>query len=177
LINKRLAIILLLLLALLAVANVASAQDGQPIDPAGDGADVTDDDVNAVAETLYCPVCENVPLDVCGTQACADWRSEIRTMLQEGKGVGDIQQYFVDFYGRRVLATPEARGFDLIVWVLPIVGAVAGVVVLGVVLKRMAPGAAAAQSEVAASALKYDDLEPEYVERLERELQEFVQQT
>jgi len=175
--KKRLTILLLLLLALLAVVNVALAQDAQPVDPAGDGSDVTDDDVNTVAETLYCPVCENVPLDVCGTKACADWRAEIRTMLQDGKSIGDIQQYFVDFYGRRVLATPQVQGVDIIVWVLPIVGAVAGVVVLGVVLKRMAPGAAAAQSDVSEAALKYDDLEPEYVERLERELQEFVQQT
>ena len=175
--KKRLAIILLLLIALLTVANLALAQDDQPVDPAGDGSDVTDDDVNAVAGTLYCPVCENVPLDVCSTKACADWRSEIRTMLQDGKSIADIQQYFVDFYGRRVLATPQMRGVDIIVWVLPIVGAVVGVAVLGVVLVRMAPGAAAAGSEVAESALRYDDLEPEYVERLERELQDFVQQT
>jgi len=32
---------------------------------------VTDDAVNSVAKELYCPVCENIPLDVCPTQACA----------------------------------------------------------------------------------------------------------
>ncbi len=35
---------------------------------------VSDDQVNEVAGGLYCPVCESTPLDVCPTQACADWR-------------------------------------------------------------------------------------------------------
>ncbi len=30
----------------------------------------TDDEVNRIAKQLYCPVCENTPLDVCPTQAC-----------------------------------------------------------------------------------------------------------
>jgi cytochrome c-type biogenesis protein CcmH len=176
--KKRLAIAFLLVVALLAVANVVLAQDGEPIDPAGDGAEITDDDVNAIAETLYCPVCENVPLDVCGTQACADWRSEIRGMLEDGRSIDYIQQYFVDFYGRRVLATPEARGIDIVVWVLPVVGVVAGAAVLIVVLRRMAPGAVEAQQAVGGpAALHYDDLEPEYVERLEQEVREFASQT
>jgi cytochrome c-type biogenesis protein CcmH/NrfF len=31
------------------------------------GSDPTDDEVNAIASQLYCPVCENIPLDACGT--------------------------------------------------------------------------------------------------------------
>lgn len=176
--KKRLAIAFLLVMTALLAVNVVLAQDAEPIDPAGDGAEITDDDVNAVATTLYCPVCENVPLDVCGTQACADWRSEIRTMLEEGRSIDYIQQYFVDFYGRRVLATPQVRGIDIVVWVLPIVGVVAGIAVLVVVLRRMAPGAVEAQQAVAGStALRYDDLDAEYVERLEQEVREFASQT
>ncbi|NQS91637.1 MAG: hypothetical protein HQ574_04445, partial [Chloroflexi bacterium] len=38
------------------------------------GSDPTDDDVNAIAKQLYCPVCENIPLDACGTAACEQWR-------------------------------------------------------------------------------------------------------
>ena len=44
----------------------------------------SDDDVNRIAHQLYCPVCENVPLDVCGTQACAQWRELIREKLGQG---------------------------------------------------------------------------------------------
>ena len=34
------------------------------------GSDPTDDEVNAIAKELYCPVCENISLDACGTTAC-----------------------------------------------------------------------------------------------------------
>ena len=40
--------------------------------------EITDDEVNAVAKDVYCPVCESTPLDVCPTAACADWRELIR---------------------------------------------------------------------------------------------------
>ena len=46
---------------------------------------VSDDQVNAIARQMFCPVCANVPLDVCPTQACAQWRETIRRMIGEGK--------------------------------------------------------------------------------------------
>ena len=64
----------------------------------------SDDEVNAIAKDLYCPVCENVPLDVCPTQACAQWRALIREKLIDGWSEQQIKQYFVDQYGDRVLA-------------------------------------------------------------------------
>src|SRR6266545_7937480 len=69
----------------------------------------TDDDVNRVARQLYCPVCENTPLDVCPTEACRQWRDLIRSMLAEGKSDAEIKQYFVEHYGDRVLAEPPNR--------------------------------------------------------------------
>ena len=49
------------------------------------GERVSDNAVNAVAEKMYCPVCENIPLDECQTQACVDWKEEIRQQLSEGQ--------------------------------------------------------------------------------------------
>ncbi len=161
----------LLLVGLLAAAPAALAQGGGDVVPPGEG--VTDDEVNAIAEQLYCPVCDNIPLDVCGTQACADWRDEIRTMLVEGRSEDDIKQYFVDRYGRRVLATPQREGIDLVVWVLPPLIVLAGAAVLVVTLRRMAPGALAAQAEPGRAAGSYAGLDPEMVARLEREVEEF----
>ncbi len=169
----RLIALALLAAVFLGGAGIALAQDGGP-PPAPDG--VTDDEVNQIAKGLYCPVCDNVPLDVCGTAACADWRAEIRTMLEQGRGEDEIKTYFVDRYGRRVLATPQARGLDLLVWVLPVVGVVAGLVVLVVALRRMAPGSLDAQAAPQVR-LTYDDLDPAYVARLEQEAQEFASQT
>jgi cytochrome c-type biogenesis protein CcmH len=100
------------LMAALAVAagsGPASAQEPTP----------SDDQVNAIAHQLYCPVCENVPLDVCPTQACEQWRATIREKLTLGWTEGQITAYFVAQYGDRVLATPPPHGLNWLVYVLP----------------------------------------------------------
>jgi cytochrome c-type biogenesis protein CcmH len=102
----------------------------------------SDNDVNQVASQLYCPVCENVPLDVCPTQACAQWRELIREKLAAGWSDDQIKQYFVAQYGDRVLATPPAHGLNWLVYFLPPVAILAGAGVLTVVLRswRRSPG-------------------------------------
>lgn len=90
----------------------------------------TDDEVNAIARELYCPVCENVPLDVCPTQACQQWRATIKEKLTNGWNEDQIKQYFVDQYGARVLATPPAEGFSVLVYILPPLAFAAGVYIL-----------------------------------------------
>lgn len=157
--RHRVIVTILLLIVALVTVSISQAQDGE----------VTDDEVNAIAKKLYCPVCENIPLDVCPTQACADWRGEIRTMLEEGRTEDEILAYFSNRYGERVLATPEKEGFNLILWVLPPLGVVLGGGVLIMALRRMAPAAKAAPAGVRVS---YDDLDAEYVARLESDLQE-----
>ena len=146
------------LLASLLMAGVASAQGGQ----------VTDDQVNAVAKQLNCPVCENVPLDVCETQACSQWRDLIRQKLAAGDKPEQIIAYFRTTYGDRVLQSPPREGFTTLVWILPFVGLIAGVAILVVVLRRMVPQTAPAKVETVQSSSSTD----EYRERLERELKE-----
>lgn len=101
---------LLLTLLLLSVSKV-HAQEPQP----------PDDAVNAIAEQLYCPVCENVPLDACETDACVQWRDLIRDKLAEGWTPEQIKDHFVELYGIRVLAVPPAQGFNRIVYLVPAV--------------------------------------------------------
>ena len=116
---------------------------------AAQGGTVTDDQVNAVAKQLNCPVCENVPLDVCETQACVQWRDLIRQNLTAGEKPEQIINYFQATYGDRVLQEPPRRGFTGLVWILPFVGLVAGVAILVVVLRRMTAQPAPVQLETA----------------------------
>jgi cytochrome c-type biogenesis protein CcmH len=90
----------------------------------------SDDEVNAIARQLYCPVCENTPLDVCPTTACHQWRELIRQMLAEGKSEAEIKQYFVDYYGARVLSEPPRTGINWLVYVVPPVAFLAGIYLL-----------------------------------------------
>jgi cytochrome c-type biogenesis protein CcmH len=114
-----------LLVAIVTMASILPsttfAQEEQP----------SDDEVNAVAKGLYCPVCENVPLDVCPTQACKQWRDTIRDKLAESWSQEQIEQYFVSQYGDRVLATPPATGLNWVVYLLPPLVFIVGAVVLG----------------------------------------------
>ena len=110
---------------LLAGVGTVQAQDEQP----------TDDQVNAVAKGLYCPVCENVPLDVCPTPACKQWRDTIRDQLAQGWTKGQIEQFFVDQYGDRVLGTPPATGLNWLVYLLPPLVFVAGAMILAGVFR------------------------------------------
>jgi cytochrome c-type biogenesis protein CcmH len=90
----------------------------------------SDDEVNTIAHKLYCPVCENTPLDVCPTTACHQWRELIRTMLAEGKTEEEINQFFVENYGARVLAEPPRSGLNWIIYLVPPVAFLAGAYLL-----------------------------------------------
>jgi cytochrome c-type biogenesis protein CcmH len=122
---KRTLVALLTSLALaLIIVSTGLAQDTKPTVP------VTDDQVNAIAKQLYCPVCENIPLDVCGTQACAQWRDLIRQQLSQGWTADQIKQYFVAQYGDRVLGTPPARGLNWLVYIVPPLAILSGAFIL-----------------------------------------------
>lgn len=97
----------------------------------------SDDQVNAIAKELYCPVCENIPLDVCPTQACAQWRALIKEKIIAGWSKDEIKQYFVDQYGDRVLAQPPAKGLNWLVYILPPVVFAGGIVVVYLNLKKI----------------------------------------
>ena len=126
--------LLLAPLAALALGRPAQAQEGTP----PPGRQVNVDEVNRVAKKLYCPVCENIPLDVCPTQACVQWRATIREKLEAGWSDQAILDYFAAQYGERVLAQPSTRGLNVLVWALPVLSLAAGAVVLWAFLRGAA---------------------------------------
>ena len=157
------------LLLWLAFAGAALAQDTDEV--------VTDDDVNRVSRELYCPICENTPLDVCETQACEDWRQLIREKLAAGDSDGEIIEYFANIYGERARATPTTEGFSLIVWIAPIlIGLVAIVVFARLMRKWLARGAEFGTEPALAGPTTSSDSAPadpelsEYEARVEEEL-------
>lgn len=153
--NTQYATLFILILAALWIAPV-SAQ-GQP---------PTDDEVNAIAKQLYCPVCENTPLDVCATQACAQWRDLIRLKLSQGESEEQIKQYFVDNYGARVLNEPPREGLNWLAYIVPPVVILIGAGFLVRALRMMRKPVVAAQAQGPRTDAPADD----YVARLEAEV-------
>jgi cytochrome c-type biogenesis protein CcmH len=152
---------LLILIILLAgiTALPAWAQETDPDIP-------SDDDVNAIAEDLYCPVCENIPLDACGTQACVQWRDLIREKLAQGWTEEEIKTYFVNQYGDRVLAEPPRRGLNWLVYLVPPVVFLVGAYLLFKGLRNRTLEAETPDS------LAEDSVDETYIARLEEELRQ-----
>jgi len=155
--------LLTLLVVLLLTALPATAQ--QPTPPPL----ISDDQVNAIAKEMYCPVCENVPLDVCPTQACAQWRELIREKLAAGWSEKQISDYFVEQYGARVLATPPATGFYWMIYLVPPAVILLGLFILYRALsawKQPAPAMPGLTQRTGSTAPATD----EYIQRVEEEL-------
>ncbi len=153
--------LLLLVLTLSFAAAMPAAVHAQQPTP-------SDDDVNDVAHQLYCPVCENTPLDVCPTEACRQWRDLIRQMLAEGKTETEIEQYFVENYGARVLSEPPLSGLNWLAYIVPPVAFIAGVFLLFRAFRtwKRAAQSAATEAGTGSAPAPTDD----YVARLEEEL-------
>lgn len=79
----------------------------------------SEDQVNALAKEMYCPVCENTPLDVCPTKACAQWRDLIRQKMEQGWSNKQIKDYFAEQYGEQVLSEPPISGQNRWIYFAP----------------------------------------------------------
>jgi len=126
--HKRFVVIGLLLVALatmlLAATSVALAQEP------------TLDDVNEVAKQMNCPTCQSLNLEDCRTQTCDQWRGQIRDLLASGMTKQEVLDWYISRYGEEVLQEPPTHGVGLYVWILPVIGLVAGAGWLAVILKK-----------------------------------------
>jgi cytochrome c-type biogenesis protein CcmH len=149
---------------LMAQTKTASAQNPTP----------SDDEVNRIAHQLYCPVCENTPLDVCPTEACRQWRDLIRQQLSQGQTEDQIKQYFVQQYGARVLAEPPRTGLNWLVYILPPAVILAGAIFLLRAMQAWTKPAAAGAKTIPLPGENESPSEKpimdEYIKRLEEEL-------
>ena len=164
---------LLMVMVLSLLALPVLAQDDETEAPVV--REVSDDEVNEVAKDLYCPVCENTPLDVCPTKACADWRELIRTKLAAGETEQDVFDYFVLQYGDSALARPPKTGINFVLWLLPFVAVALGLVFFARYMKGLrndSPVEATTGTEVE-TAVSDQQLAPDdYAARIEQELRE-----
>jgi len=119
---RRLA--LSLALAVLVAAAAASA------------APVSEEAVTAIARQLRCVVCQNLSVADSPSETARQMREVIRERLAEGSTPDQVRAYFVDKYGEWVLLAPPARGFSLLVWVLPFAALALGSLVVGRALRR-----------------------------------------
>jgi len=90
------------------------------------------------------PCCWNEAVATHQSAAAEEVKGEIRTLLSQGKTRDDVRAYMVAKYGDRILIIPEAKGFNLMVWIFPAFMILAGLAAVIVYLRRSRPGAVAA---------------------------------
>ncbi len=148
------------LVCLLLLATSASAQDTSDTELLNR--------VYDLARQLYCPVCPNETLDACRTQACAEWREEIRQQMVAGQSDEQIIANFIARYGERVIGSPQDPTLRALSLITPWALAVIAVAVGGYTLWRWRlRGASETLAPAPAAPASGDD---EYRARLERDL-------
>ena len=63
-------------------------------------------------------------------------RAIIRERLAAGESPDAVQAYFVQRYGEWILLSPPRRGFNLLVWLLPLVAVAAGLAIVAILIAR-----------------------------------------
>ena len=111
--------------ALLALGGLAAAAG--PVD---------EHTVREIASELRCVVCQSLSVADSPSETASQMRGVIRERLAAGETPEQVKAYFVDKYGLWILLSPPRQGFNLLVWVLPFAGLLAGLAVVAVVVRR-----------------------------------------
>lgn len=98
-------------------------------------ADALDDQVREISKGLRCPVCSGETVADSHAPISIQMRGIIREKLEAGETKDQIDAYFVARYGPEILLTPQASGFTLGVWVMPIVALIVGFLIVLTVLR------------------------------------------
>ncbi len=105
-----------------------------------DGSPTIDDRVHEIASGLRCPVCQNLSVADSPSRLAGEMRTEIQAQLVAGRSPEQVRAYFVERYGEWVLLAPPRRGLNLVPWLVPVVGVIAGIAIwLVLVRRRSAP--------------------------------------
>ena len=113
---------------------------------------------------LVCPVCETT-LDQSNAPVAERMKLYIRERIASGETEQEIVDALVAEFGPGVVATPPRSGFGLVAWLVPIVGLLAGALVLGALVRIWSRGRARPATE--------RSLDPQLERRVDEELARF----
>lgn len=106
-------------------------------------------ETSRVASQLRCPVCQGLSIEDSPSDMARDMRGIVKEQLAEGKTPDEVKEYFVRGYGEWILLEPRAEGFNLAVYILPVVLLVAGAALIVVLTRRWSrAGSAHAPAQV-----------------------------
>lgn len=90
----------------------------------------------AVSKQLRCPVCQGESIQDSPAELSTQMRTLVREQLANGRSEPEVIDYFVQRYGQSILLAPTAKGFNLLLYWLPVVFLLVGGVVIGKSVSR-----------------------------------------
>jgi len=152
------------LVVALLLAGYAPQQAGStPLDPAREAR------VQALGKQLRCPMCQGLSIADSGSSAARAQMDKVRELVAAGQTDEQIRTYFVSRYGEWALLEPPAQGMNLLVWILPGLLLLLGLLAIARVVARRGPGAAPAEAAGASGAQAPPEVDP-YLEAVRAEL-------
>ena len=86
---------------------------------------------------IMCPVCPAETIDQAQVEISFQMRKVVREMLSQGSSRDEILDFFVERYGKDILAAPPKSGVNLVAWLMPVGGVAAALVAVFFILRSM----------------------------------------
>ena len=125
--------------------------------------------LNELENEVMCPVC-GTTLAQSDSPAAHQIERDISARIAKGWTKSRIKNSLVDDYGEEILASPPRHGFNLLAWLLPLVGIVAAGAALGVAAWRWTRGRAEPEALTVSSVNGSGPIDPELDRRVDEEL-------
>lgn len=90
----------------------------------------------AVERTLRCPTCQGLSVADSPSPIAAGMRQQVEQQVTAGRTADEIRGYFVNRYSDWILLDPPRRGIGWIVWLTPLLGLLAGLLLVRRTLRR-----------------------------------------
>jgi cytochrome c-type biogenesis protein CcmH len=117
-----------------------------------------------VSAQLRCPVCQGLSLADSPSELAMEMKAVVRDQLASGKSPAEVKAYFVSKYGEWILLEPEAEGFNLAVYLLPLLAILAGGGLIVLMVRRWTRAAPGGDGGVPTESLdESDDAEDDAV--------------
>lgn len=83
-----------------------------------------------VARQIQCPVCNGESVADSPSLKASEMRAVIRQQLTQGRSEQQVLTYFSSVYGNDILESPPQQGFTSLIWIMPVLMLLAGVVAI-----------------------------------------------
>jgi cytochrome c-type biogenesis protein CcmH len=119
------------MISTLLVLMLIGTPQGTPL--SGEALDVR---TNEIAALVRCPVCQGMSIADSKSEMAINMKKRVHELLSQGYTEQQILDDFEQSYGQFVLLKPKFEGVNSLVWLIPVIAVIAGIVVVTLKLRR-----------------------------------------